>query len=175
MVEKDVGNPMIYRLCIIVLLEADFNISLRIIWMRRLFPEAERMGFTNDQWGNRKMKSAIDCLSMKLLSFESKRHTRECTAIMAMDAAACYDRILTYLSNICERRHGLPKNTFHAKGKTVFEMLRKVRMAYGESDEYYTSVGDDLMHGEYQRKSPPPELGHIHNNNVKGNEEVQPR
>ena len=123
MLEKDAGNPMIHRLRIMVLLEADFNIALRIVWMRRLFPAAERMGFTNDQWGNRKMKSAIDCLSMKLLSFESKRHTHECTAVMAMDAAACYDQILTYLSNICKRRHGLLNTACHAKGKTVFEML----------------------------------------------------
>ena len=77
--------------------------------MRRLFPEAERIGFTNDQWGSRKMKNAIDYLSMKLLSFESKQHTRECTAVMAMDAVACYDQILTYFSNICKQRHGLPK------------------------------------------------------------------
>ena len=95
MIEKDAGNPMIHRLRIIVLLEADFNIALRIIWMRRLFPAAERMGFTNDQWGNRKQKIATNCLSMELLTFESKRYTRECTAVMAMDAAACYDIMLT--------------------------------------------------------------------------------
>jgi hypothetical protein len=41
MLEKDVGKPMIHRLRISVLLEADFNIALRIIWMRRLFPAAK--------------------------------------------------------------------------------------------------------------------------------------
>ena len=69
--------------------------------------------------------------------------------MMAMDAAACYDRIITYLSNICERRHGMPKNAGVAKGKTVFEMLQKLRTAYGESYAYFNSVGDNLMHGEY--------------------------
>ena len=76
--------------------------------------------------------------------------------MIEMDAAACYDRIITYLSNVCERRHGLPKNACVAKGKTVFEMLRKVRTAYGESDTFYTSVGDDLMHGECQGKTSSP-------------------
>ena len=27
----------------------------------------------------------------------------------AMDAAACYNRIITYMSSLCERLHGLPK------------------------------------------------------------------
>ena len=89
MIEKDAGKPMIHRLRIIVLLEEDFNIALRIIWMRCLFPAAKRMGFTNDQWSNRKQKSATDYLSIKLLTFESKRYTREFTAVMVMDAAAC--------------------------------------------------------------------------------------
>ena len=76
--------------------------------------------------------------------------------MMAMDAAACYDRIITYLSNVCERRHGLPNNACVTKGNTVFEMLRKLRTDYGELDAFYTSVGDDLMHGECQGKTSSP-------------------
>jgi hypothetical protein len=76
--------------------------------------------------------------------------------MMATDAAACYGRIITYLLNVCVCRHGLPKNACVAKGMTVFEMLRKVRTAYGESDAFYTSVGDDFMHGEFQGKTSSP-------------------
>ena len=47
--EKQPGNPLIHRIRIIVLLEADFNIALRIIWMRRLFPAAEKMEFAKEQ------------------------------------------------------------------------------------------------------------------------------
>ena len=49
------------------------------------------MGFMNDQWGSRKQNNAIDCLFVKLLLFELKRHTREFTTIMAMDTTTCYD------------------------------------------------------------------------------------
>ena len=43
-----------------------------------------------------------------------------------------------------------------AKGKTVFNMMRKVHTAYGESDDLYTSVGEDLMHGECQGTNSSP-------------------
>ena len=49
MLEKDPTNPLIHRLCIIVILKADFNTTLRIIWMRRLFPVAEKMKYPHVQ------------------------------------------------------------------------------------------------------------------------------
>ena len=65
--------PLIRRLRIIVLLEADFNIALRIIWMRRLFPAAEKMGFVPEQWGSRKNRNSTDCATMKMFTSESCR------------------------------------------------------------------------------------------------------
>ena len=96
MLEKDPGNPMILRLNIIILLEGDLNIALRIIWMRQLFPAAEAAGFNPNQWGNRKNRSSTDCGTMKLLTFESYHHTRGWVSMMAMDAAVCYDLILLW-------------------------------------------------------------------------------
>lgn len=49
---------------------------------------------------------------------------------MAMDATTCYDCIITYLSNLCEIRHSLPKTACMAKVKTLFNIFHKVRMAY---------------------------------------------
>ena len=84
------------------------------------------------------------------------RITRHSTALMAMDAAACYDRIITYLSSLNERRYGLPKSACVVKGCTVFEMRRHVRTAYGDSKRFYRSTNDDLMHGECQGKTSSP-------------------
>ena len=122
--EKQPGNPPIHRLRITVILEADFNIALRIIWMRRLFPAEDNMGLAPEQWGSRKNRNSTDCATMKLLTFESCRHRRMWIAMMAMDSAACYEIIITYLYNVCERQHGLPKNACVAEGKIVFEMLQ---------------------------------------------------
>ena len=156
MLEKDPGNPMIHRLRIIVLLEADFNLALRTIWMRRLFTQAEKANFVDEQWGNRKNKNVLDCLTMKLLTCESARIMKTNMALMAMDAAACYDRILTYLSSMSERRYDIPVSACRTKGAAIFEMQRHVRTAYGESSNSYTSTTNDLMHGECQGKTSSP-------------------
>ena len=73
MFDMDKGDPKIHRLRIIVLLEADFNLALRTIWMRHLFSQAEQAKFIPGQWGNRKKKNAIDCLTIKLLTCECAR------------------------------------------------------------------------------------------------------
>ena len=81
---------------------------------------------------------------------------RSNAALMAMDAAACYDRIITYMANINERRYGLPKEACVTKGSAIFEMKRHVRTAFGDSEGYYTSTATDLMHGECQGKTSSP-------------------
>ena len=106
------------------------------------------MGFVPEQWGSQNNGNSKDCAAMKMLTFDSCRHRRTWVAMMAIDAVACYYQILTYMSILCEQRHGLLKNACIAKGKTVFEMLRQVQTAYVESDGYYTSVGENLLHGE---------------------------
>ncbi len=98
--QKEPGNPMIHRLRIIALLEAEFNIALRIIWTKRVFPRAEQLGIPIEQWGNRKHLSSIDCATMKLLTNESLRIECRNAAIMAVDAAAYYNRMITAISNI---------------------------------------------------------------------------
>ena len=124
--------------------------------MKRLFAQAEKMQFIPEQWGNRKNKSAIDCLTMKLLTCETMRITRSSTTLMAMDAAACYDRIITYMSSLNERRYGLPKLACVVKGSVIFEMRRHIRTAFGDSAEFYRSTEQDLLHGECQGKTSSP-------------------
>ena len=134
--EKEPRDPKIHRLRIIVLLEADLNLAIRTIWMERLFAQAEKSQFIPEQWGDRKNKNALDCLTMKLLTCETMRIARRSTALMAMDALACYDRIITYLSSLNERRYGLPPSAFTVKGSAVFETRRHVRTAFGDSSAF---------------------------------------
>jgi hypothetical protein len=41
MIEKDPGNPRIERLCVIHLFEADYNLSLKLLWGKRMVYQGE--------------------------------------------------------------------------------------------------------------------------------------
>ena len=76
MIEKDAGNPMIHRLCIIHSPVGGGLQHSPTNYMNELtFSCCRKMGFNNDQWGNRKTKNANDFLPMKLFSYESMQKT----------------------------------------------------------------------------------------------------
>ena len=59
MLEKKPEVRKIHLMRIIGLVKADFNIALKILFTRRLMPQAERLGMTPDQHGGRKIKVHI--------------------------------------------------------------------------------------------------------------------
>jgi hypothetical protein len=91
---------------------------------------SQTYGFCYRPGGIQKNRNLTDCATMKLLTFESWRNRHTWICMMAMDATACYDCIITYLANLYERRHSLPKTACMAKVKTLFNVLHRVRMAY---------------------------------------------
>jgi hypothetical protein len=54
MLEKIPGHPLLAKVRVIHLLEADLNLSLGILWSRRLMAQGERLkAFGEEQWGSR--------------------------------------------------------------------------------------------------------------------------
>eukprot|EP00957_Ditylum_brightwellii_P112530 8578495-Ditylum_brightwellii.AAC.1 len=45
MLEKDIGDPKINRLHIIVIVEGDMNLIMKVIWNKRFVPAAEKHNF----------------------------------------------------------------------------------------------------------------------------------
>eukprot|EP00957_Ditylum_brightwellii_P172865 13160326-Ditylum_brightwellii.AAC.1 len=61
MLEKDPGSPKIHCLCIIVIVEADMNMVMKVIWARQLVSQAEKTNFLSRvQFGNRKGQTVLD-------------------------------------------------------------------------------------------------------------------
>ena len=62
---------------IIGLVKADFNIALKILFTRRLMPQAKRLGITPNQHGGRKNKSTYSCAMRKVTTLELARYVKK--------------------------------------------------------------------------------------------------
>eukprot|EP00957_Ditylum_brightwellii_P055526 4207793-Ditylum_brightwellii.AAC.1 len=65
---------------------------MKVIWNRRLVPAAEKAGMLSPvQFGNRKGRTALDALLLKVVTMDCLRLFRLNGAILNNDATACYD------------------------------------------------------------------------------------
>ena len=107
--EKIPGKPMIEKLRIIMLYEADFNFVLKLIWGNRLIRHAKKyrvLGTSNH--GSRPGRQTKDAHMEKLLLYENASLTRTSLITMDNDAKSCYDRIIKTLASIACIGVGLP-------------------------------------------------------------------
>ncbi len=110
MLEKDTGRPLIHRLRVIQLLEADMNLAFRTIWGRRLISHALKHNTSSPwQFGNTPGASVHSALILKTLSYDFSRLTRTNIAVFNNDAKACYDRVIPSLGLMATERLGIPR------------------------------------------------------------------
>ena len=94
-IEKIPGRPLLHKLRVIQLLEADLNLALGIIWSRRLMTQGEKLGaFGDEQWGSRNGRSANTVVLLKHLTYEMMQLTKTDGGTFDNDATACFDRII---------------------------------------------------------------------------------
>jgi hypothetical protein len=145
MLEKDPGNPMIHRLRIIHLYEADFNWVLKQFWAKRMLKygeEHEALG--EEQHGSRRSRMAIDAVMLKLLTYDNSKTYRSDLMTMDNDAKSCYDRILISLAMLASRRLGMPASVARTHANTLRNMLHRIRTSNGVSDEAYSALREEL-------------------------------
>eukprot|EP00957_Ditylum_brightwellii_P175996 13401587-Ditylum_brightwellii.AAC.1 len=74
MLEKDPGSPKLNHLWIIVIVEADMNMVMKVIWARHLVPQAESHGYISlVQFENQKGCKALDELLLKITTMDLLR------------------------------------------------------------------------------------------------------
>jgi hypothetical protein len=119
------GRPIIEKLRIIMLYEADFKFALKLIWGKRLVRHAESHGaLGNDNHESRPGRQATDALLEKLLIYDHARLARTLLITVDNDANSCYDRIIKTLAMLACMSVGLPVTlcTTIARVKTLFQL-----------------------------------------------------
>eukprot|EP00957_Ditylum_brightwellii_P124813 9513812-Ditylum_brightwellii.AAC.1 len=82
---------------------------MKEIWARRLVPHAEKhKALSRVRFGNRKGKTALDALLLKVTTMASLRLFRLNGGLLNNNAVACYDRMIPALTSIHLQGLGLP-------------------------------------------------------------------
>eukprot|EP00957_Ditylum_brightwellii_P121899 9296097-Ditylum_brightwellii.AAC.1 len=71
------------------------NLVMKVIWNKCLVPVAEQFHFLSPvQFGNRKGKTSLDALLLKIVTMDSLRLFCLNGAVPNNDAKACYNRMI---------------------------------------------------------------------------------
>ena len=148
MLEKIPGQPRVDKLRIIQLLEADFNIALKIKIGRQLMKHAEKHDLLGNQMhGGRRGHSTTTAIAIQTLTNDIAKQEGSCFVSMNLDATKCYDRIFPNLGGIALNRLGLARNFSICMAKTLKGMSHQIRTVYGVSNKSFRQAPHELWSG----------------------------
>jgi hypothetical protein len=114
---------------------------------------AEKSGLSDEQWGSRKNRMALDPAMRNLMTFEYGRYMRITIAMFAADLTACFDRMWPSLGNVTCGKFGLQVAPMRSRGETIQNLKRAVRTGHGVSQQVYQNTPNDYrIIGELQGK-----------------------
>jgi hypothetical protein len=110
MLEKMFGCALITKLRSILLMEADFNATNKIIYWQRMLNQMRRYKLIPEEIYSKRNRLADDgTLAKKVLFYDIIRQTRWPTGITAVDADNCYDQIAYPIVSLVFQSLGVPK------------------------------------------------------------------
>jgi hypothetical protein len=157
MLKKDTGHPKLHRLRVLHLLEADFNLLIKIIIARRFVWHCEDSNaFGKAQAGSQPGRSAIDVVLQKELTYELSACMLYNLGMMENDATTCFDRMIPSLVMISLRAYGVPENLVELIGKTLEKMRYRIKTKIGISKQFYQHTESDPIYGTGQGSTGSP-------------------
>jgi hypothetical protein len=109
MLEKIEGKPLLHKLRVIHIVEADYNLALKEIFGRRLMYNCEQFGTLGDyQDGFRKGRSTTRTLLQNEIFNDYNKRLRINNFVGMTDISGCFDRILPPIISLLNRKNGCP-------------------------------------------------------------------
>jgi hypothetical protein len=141
MLEKIQGRPLLHKLCVIHILEADYNLVLKTIFGRRLMKNCEKHGtLGNIQDGFRKGRSTTRTLLHNEIINDYNKWLRIDNYIGMTDISGCFERILPPIIGLLNRRNGCPKTATQMHAQTLYQAKYFLKTHSGISDMFYLNA-----------------------------------
>lgn len=146
--EKIPGQPLIDKLRVIHIFEADFNLILKHYISRLTLRQAVQQHIiAPEQAGGRPNRTAIDEAVRTTITYETCRLQRLQGGIMYNDAKACFDRIIENLSNMTCQNAGTPEAILNLHHKTFRDIKYIIKHRYGLSNYINGHNAPDPFYG----------------------------
>jgi hypothetical protein len=141
MLEKIPGRPLLHKLRVIHILEADYNLILKVIFGKRLMKNCELNGTLGDlQDGFRKGRSTTRTLLHNELLNDYHKRMRINNYIGMTDISGCFDRILPSITSLLNRKNGCPKSAVKMHSETLKHAKYHVKTKQGISEDFYSNT-----------------------------------
>ena len=128
--------PLIHRLRIIQLFEADFNLGMGLLFSRRLMPYGEKLKLYGEQAiGGRKGHAIPDLLIKLQLTAINSELGKYPVAYCFNDQAGNFDRLRPNVVSVAAQRIGMTKEAAMTQAATLAGMQHRIRTAHGDSKE----------------------------------------
>jgi hypothetical protein len=156
MLEKVPGNPMLHKLRVIHILEADYNLTLKAIFGRRLLKNCELHGTLGEiPDGFRKGRSTTRTLLINKIMNDYNKRLRIDNFTGMTDISGCFDRILPSMVALLNRKNGCTREAVCMHSETLSRAEYHIKTQHGVSQEYYTnSINPVYLNGQGAGDSP---------------------
>jgi hypothetical protein len=119
MLEKTLGVTLVTKLRAILLMEADFNATNKIIYGSRMMERARESNLMPEEIFSKCNRMADDGTLSKTLFCDLARQARAPAAIASVDASNCYDRIAHAIASLVFQAFGVPHTAAECWGYII--------------------------------------------------------
>jgi hypothetical protein len=136
MLEKTLGVTLVTKLRAILLMEADFNATNKIIYGNRMMEKAREYNLMPEEIFSERNRMADDGTLSKTLFYDLARQARVPAAIASVDASNCYDRIAHAMASLVFQAFGVPPTAAESMLSTIENMKFFLRTGFGDSTSF---------------------------------------
>jgi hypothetical protein len=136
MLEKTLGVTLVTKLRAILLMEADFNGTNKIIYGKSIMEKVRGHNLMPEEIFSKQNRMADNGTLSKTLFCDLARQARVPAAIASVDASNCYDRIAHAMASLVFQAFGVPITAVESMLGTIKNMKFFLRMGFSDSTSF---------------------------------------
>ena len=151
LIEKVPGVPYIHKYRTIHIIESDIQFVSKHIYVLGMMKQAEKYNLiTDQQYGGRNRRQCQSAFINKICYYDISRQKIMACSFLDDDAVACYDRIVTELSEVEVQKWGVSKHAAKFTTKFLYSQKFSLKTVHGLSTKTYQHGSNCRVQGSGQ-------------------------